>query len=296
MFGIVIILLTTASCSSDSVAQVPQFLPGKQVGTVQTELIREASGIVASRKNPKVLWLHNDSGDSARVYAINFDGRLLGIYRIKEAHCRDWEDIAIGPGPEPEQDYLYIGDIGDNGAEHKSITVYRVPEPKVDPNGALAQMQVGPANSIELVYPDGPRDAETLMVDPLNGDIYVITKRELLSKVYRAPYPQSTKQRTTMDQVATLPWGLAVGGDISPNGKLVIVRGYFNASMWVRPDGEELWRAFMRKQLRLDLMEEPKGEAICFDASGGGYFTVSEMVHPPIYYFGRSVVSDKSND
>jgi len=269
------------------------FFSGKQVGTVQTTLIAEASGIVASRKYPGVLWVHNDSGGSARVYAINPQGKLLGTYRIKEAHCRDWEDIAIGPGPDPQRQYLYVGDIGDNRARRPSITIYRVPEPKIDPNHVLTEMEIGPADSIDLVYPDDSKDAETLMVDPLNGDIYIITKRELFCRVYRAPYPQSTKKRTVMSLVAILPWGLAVGGDISPDGKLVIVRGLFNASMWVRPKGKELWRAFRTKHFRLELMQEPQGEGICFDADGRGYFTIGEMQHPPIYYFAGSIVSKK---
>lgn len=286
-------LLTTVSRSSDSVTQPLKFFSGKQVGTVQTTLIAEASGIVASRKYPGVLWVHNDSGGSARVYAINPEGKLLGTYRIKEAHCRDWEDIAIGPGPDPQREYLYVGDIGDNRARRPSITVYRVPEPKIDPNHVLTEMEIGPADSIDLVYPDGSKDAETLMVDPLNGDIYIITKRELFCRVYLAPYPQSTKKRTVMNLVASLPWGLAVGGDISPDGKLVIIRGLFNASMWVRPKGKELWRAFRTKHFRLELMQEPQGEGICFDADGRGYFTIGEMQHPPIYYFAGSIVSKK---
>lgn len=286
-------LLTTTSWSSDSVTRPLKFLPGKQIGTVQTTLIAEASGIVASRKNPGVLWVHNDSGDAARVYAINIEGKLLGIYRINEAHCNDWEDIAIGPGPVLQREYLYIGDIGDNRAKRPSLTVYRVPEPRIDPNHVLAEMEIGPADPIHLVYPDGSKDAETLMVDPLNGDIYVITKRELFCRVYRVPCPQSVKKPIVMDLVATLPWGLAVGGDISSDGQLVIIRGLYNASMWVRPKGEQLWQVFRTKQFRLELMQEPQGEGICFDAEGHGYFTIGEMVHAPIYYFAGSNVSKK---
>ena len=284
-FSVLCFLSSVFCLSSIAGMQPPKFLPGRKVGTVQTTLITEASGIVASRKNPGVLWVHNDSGNSARVYAINPEGKLLGTYRIKGAHCRDWEDIAIGPGPDPQHDTLYIGDIGDNQAHHPSITVYRVQEPKVDPNRVYSEMTIGPADSIELVYPDGPKDAETLLVDPLNGDIYVISKRELFCRVYRAPYPQSTRKRNVLELVTRLPWGLAVGGDVSPDGRLVMVRGVLNASMWVRPEGEQLWRAFRATHVALELIQEPQGEGICFDADGRGYFTIGEMKHPPIYYF-----------
>jgi hypothetical protein len=265
----------------------PEFQLGKQVGTVQTKEIKEASGIVASRMNRGVLWVHNDSGNSAKVYALNTEGRLLGAYRLKGIRCRDWEDIAIGPGPDPQRSYLYIGEIGDNDARYPSITIYRVPEPAVDPNRAASETQIGPAEAIELTYPDGPKDAETLLVDPLSGDIYVITKRELLSRVYRAAHPQSTAGPTVMKLVATLPWGFAVGGDVSPDGQWVIVRGPFSASLWRRPEGQELWRAFAAEGLKLQLMRERQGEGICFDGDGRGYFTIGEQTRPPIYYFAR---------
>ncbi len=285
---VVAAFLMVGSIGLGSAANVPKFQPGKQVGTVQTKEIKEASGIVASRVNRGVLWVHNDSGNSAKVYALNTEGKLLGTYRIKGIRCRDWEDIAIGPGPDPQRSYLYIGDIGDNDAKYRSIIIYRVPEPVVDPNLALSETQIGPAGAIELTYPDGPKDAETLLVDPLSGDIYVITKREFFSRVYRAAHPQSTAEPTVMKLVATLPWGFAVGGDVSPDGQWVIVRGPFNASLWCRPQGEELWRAFATESFRLPLVRERQGEGICFDAEGGGYFTIGEQTHPAIYYFARS--------
>ena len=147
-------------------------------------------------------------------------------------------------------------------------------------------MTIGPADAIRLTYPDGPRDAETLLVDPLTRDILILSKRELFSKVYRAAWPQSTTQQTRMERVATLPWGFAVGGDVSPDGRRVIVRGMFNASLWVRPPGEPLWRAFSGSQAQLPLMDEPQGEGICFDARGAGYFTIGEESCPPLHYFG----------
>ncbi len=289
---IVAAFLMVGSIGLGSAANVPKFQPGRQVGTVQTKEIKEASGIVASRVNRGVLWVHNDSGNSAKVYALNIEGKLLGAYRIKGIRCRDWEDIAIGPGPgpgpDPQRSYLYIGDIGDNDGKYRSITIYRVPEPVVDPNLAHSETQIGPAEAIELTYPDGPKDAETLLVDPLNGDIYVITKREFFSRVYRAAHPQSTGKPTVMKLVATLPWGFAVGGDVSPDGQWVIVRGPFNASLWRRPQGEELWRAFATEGFRIPLVRERQGEGICFDAEGGGYFTIGEQTHPAIYYFAGS--------
>ena len=295
MICVVVAMLMPGSFCFAAGTDVPRFMPGKQVGTVQTKEIKEASGIVASRMNRGVLWVHNDSGNSARIYALNSEGKLLGTYRLKGIRCRDWEDIAIGPGPDPQRSYLYIGDIGDNDGKYPYITVYRVAEPAVDPNVALSETQIGPVEAIELKYPDGPKDAETLLVDPLNGDIYVIAKRELFCRVYRAAHRPSTATQTAMELVATLPWGFAVGGDVSPDGQWVIVRGPFNASLWRRPEGKELWRAFTTEGFSLQLMRERQGEGICFDQDGRGYFTIGEQTRPPIYYFAGSSSSQKSN-
>jgi len=280
------LVLLTSSCALAGPSD--EFLPAQQAGVVRSELIREASGIVASRQNPGVLWVHNDSGGGAKIFAINTKGDLLGICNVGGANARDWEDIAIGPGPDPNQQYLYIGDIGDNQAKYPEVIVYRVAEPKVDAAAAFGTMTIGPAEAIHLTYPGGPRDAETLLVDPLTRDIYIIAKRELFSKVYRAGFPQSTTGQTRMQAVTVLPWGFATGGDVSPDGRDVIVRGMFNAALWTRPAGEPLWHAFSGKQTSLPLANEPQGEAICFDSKGLGYFTISEMVHPPLYYFPRA--------
>lgn len=283
-------LVSILSNASETNIDQIKYLPGKKICTLDTQLITEASGIVASRRNQSVLWIHNDSGNAASLYALNSEGKLIGIYNVRKANNRDWEDIAIGPGSDPNSDYLYIGDIGDNGGKYHSIIIYRVREPNVDPNMALAWMSTEPAESIKLVYPDGSKDAETLIVDPLNGDIYVVTKRQLYCTVYHAPYPQSTSQQITMRRVGTLPWTLAVGGDVSPDGNYIIIRSYTHASIWKRWKDKPFWEAFNQQPYDIALMDGPKSEAICFDNNSYGYFTIGEMKNPPLYYYACSTV------
>ncbi len=269
--------------------QGQQFQPGSQVGTVQSAAVNEASGIAASARNSDVLWVHNDSGDSARVFAMNTQGTHLGIYNLVSAGARDWEDMAVGPGPVPGQSYLYLGDIGDNNAVRSSIKVYRVAEPLVSSSQTPVTQSLTGVQTIELQYPtsDGARDAETLMIDPLTNDIYVVSKRESQSRLYRAAYPQSTAATTTLEFITQLPWGWATGGDISPDGDEILVRGYWNASLWSRPSGGTIADAFNQTPVDVPLVSEPQGEAITFDASGSGYYTVSEKLYQPIYYFER---------
>lgn len=280
-------IMVTGGPAAPTAGQGPEFLPAQQVGTVQHAAIDEASGLAASRANPGVLWVHNDSGDTARAFAMNVQGTHLGIYNITGASATDWEDMALGPGPDAGQSYLYLGDIGDNNAVRSTICVYRVPEPAVSPSQPPVDVDLTGVATITLQYPDGPRDAETLMVDPTTADLYIVSKREIPSRLYRAAYPQSTSQTIVMEYRGQLPWGWATGGDISPNGGEILVRGYFNASIWRRPAGTALWDAFAHTGYDAPLAIEPQGEAICFHGMGHGYYTVSEGSHQPIYYYER---------
>jgi hypothetical protein len=281
-----LLAVVSLSFSCSSFAQAGAFLAGRPLGRIESDALRELSGIAASRRNPGVLYVHNDSGDAPRIYAINEKAQLLGACNIQGVRARDWEDIAVGPGPEPNRPCVYIGDIGDNEAKRPEVVVYRVPEPKLDPAVPFGQVRVGPADGLRFTYPDGPRDAETLLVDPLTRDIYIISKRDLSPRVYHAAYPQSTTQPTRLKQVALLPFGtFPTGGDVAPDGRRVLVRSMFHAGLWERPAGEPLWRAFSGPQAALPLADEPQGEAICCDSQGRGYFTISEGTHATLYYF-----------
>jgi hypothetical protein len=296
----VVILLILAVIYLSAKAQCPQFESGLQVGTVANDLLTEISGIAASRKNTDVFWVHNDRGGQARVWALTSEGTHLGIYYLSGANNRDWEDIAIGPGPVDGVDYLYVGNIGKGGAPNPYITVYRVAEPTVDSEQSPVETTLTGVDAINLEYPDGDqyRDAEALMVDPVTKDIYIISKEDVPPRVYRAQYPQSTTTTTTMEHVCNLPspWDETSGGDISLDGSMIIVRDDDDhASIWLRPAGTNLWEAFSGTECSVELPSpsEINGEAICFDAEGEGYYTTTEREggpNPPIYYFASAGV------
>jgi hypothetical protein len=258
-------------------------------GLIEYDRINEASGIAASRKNAEVLWTHNDSGDENHLYALNTQGKHLGVYVVAGAAARDWEDMAIGPGPVEGQHYIYIGDIGDNGAEFNLKYVYRIPEPGVDAKQTPVTKTLSGAETITLQYPDGNRDAETLMIDPLTKDLYIVSKGDSSSRVYRAPYPQLTTQTITMEQVTTLPLGLVVSGDISPSGEEILIKTYFAIYYWRRAPSQNLWQAFDKAPVMVPYIMEPQGEAVCWKADGKGYYTISEEFGgiPAHLYFYR---------
>ena len=159
-----------------ALALAASFDPGQLVTRFPAGL-DEISGIGQSRSSPNVFWVHNDSGDQPRVYAVNRNGVLLGTYLLEGASAVDWEDMAIGPMP-GGRSYLYLADIGDNSARRMSIRVYRVLEPHVEANQAPVSETLSGVAAFDFVYEDGPRDAEGFMVDPLTGDFYIVSKRE----------------------------------------------------------------------------------------------------------------------
>jgi len=277
-----------------------QFGDQVDLGIIQHDEIDEASGIVSSRKNSNVLWTHNDSGDENRLFAFDDQGRHLGIYYIEGSDPRDWEDLAIGPGPMADISYLYIGNIGDNMLRDEVKTICRVIEPDVTVGQDTLTAHVNGAETISIRYPDKIRDAEALMIDPLTKDLFIVTKDSAQAIVFRAAYPQSTTETIEMEAVATLPIGLVVGCDISPDGLEILIKSYFAIYYWKRTPNEPLWQVFENPPLQLPYSFEPQGEAICWRADGMGYYTLSEEFFGlpcHLYFYPRletSPVEDRS--
>jgi hypothetical protein len=256
-------------------------------GTVATPAATELSGLVASRRRPGVLWTHNDSGDGPRILALRADGRLVADVAVAGAEAVDWEDIAIGPDPAGPGDALYLADIGDNGAARSSIDVYRVPEP------AAAATATPPAVRLRLRYPDGPQDAETLLVDPRGGRaLVIVTKRfDGRSRVYVARKPSATAT-TTLRRADTLELGLggaAVAGSVSGDGRIVAVRTYGTVFAWSRRTGRSLTATLRGRPCvaPVSLGAEGQGESLALARRGRTFFTVPEGTGAAIRRYAR---------
>ncbi len=189
--------------AAEAGAECPAFA-GPLVGSrVESAEIDEASGLVASRRHPGIFWTHNDSGDGPRIFALDQTGASRGVFELSDADAIDWEAIALGPGPEPGRDYLYLGDIGDNSLRRGSVVVHRIAEPKplapvaaggkarenppsgsaADPRGPAAGASgaahfVGAVDTFVLEHPRGPQDSEAMLVDPRSGDLLLLTKED----------------------------------------------------------------------------------------------------------------------
>jgi hypothetical protein len=240
----------------------------------------EVSGIASSRRHPGIVWMHNDSGDGAVVYAVDETGVTAAAFNLGVLTL-DPEDLALGPGP-ATGDYLYLADIGDNFTFRPVVSVYRVAEP--DPDGAT----MSEVERIDLVYPDGPADAEALAVDPVTGDLLVVTKAGRdPAVVWRAPAAGLVGGAAVdLVEVATLELDAEVtGADISVTGDRVALRGYDSIWLW-RRTALDLGDVLDADPCRLDAPPERQGEAIAF-GTAGNIITVSEGAAPSVYEVPR---------
>ena len=290
-----LLLLTANGVSAQGAGppDCPQFQEAATLGQADIPGLTEASGLAASREHPGLLWTHNDSGNAPTLFALESDGTRRAVYTVSGITNQDWEDLSIGPGPLPGKDYLYLADMGDNAEARSSITVYRVLEPEVpnsDPGDPLA---LPGAVSLEFEYPDGAHDAETLLVDPAQGDLYIVTKDRSagVSGLYRAAYPQNESGLSTLEHLGDIPFAgnraqrLATGGDISATGEAIVIRTYLEAHLWPRSPGESIAQTLQKPRCTTFLALEPQGEAIAFTPDGQAFITLSEGTGQPIYQY-----------
>ena len=266
---------------------VQTYGPSTKIARIKNESVTESSGLVASRTTPGAYWTHNDSGDGPFIYAFDTAGETLGVFKVTGAKARDWEDISAGPGPQPNKSYLYAGDIGDNNENRSEIIVYRFLEPTLKP-ADKASTKTRPratesAEAIRLKYPDGAHDAETLLVHPTTGNLYIMTKVAFKNPtVYEATAPLNAGNVITMKRIGevrvpSIFGGAITGGSISPDGRRVALCDYFQGYELVLPadsnNFDDIWK---QKMTGFDFGKRKQGEAIAYRLDGNALLATSE--------------------
>jgi hypothetical protein len=262
----------------------------------QDPRITESSGVAASARRADVLFTHNDSGDSARFFAVDRRGCTVGTFSAPGVDAVDWEDMARGPAPDGSP-ALFLGDIGDNGAGRSEIAVHRFPEPALEPaTGGTGDCPSAPEQSLapvsfRLAYEDGPHDAETLLVHPRSGQVFIVTKNFAGPDVlYAAPPVLDPGKVNVLRRVAVVEGLIApTGGDIAPDASSVAVRDYGSILVWRIPGGD-LPAAFAPGATpeRLSAPDAGRqGEALAFTRAGDGLLTSAEGSHAPVYLVPR---------
>ena len=256
--------------------------------------ITESSGL-ATASTGELVYTHNDSGDDGRLFAVGLDGRTRTAYVVPGVEPRDWEDTARGPD-EQGRSSLWLGDIGDNNAvRDNGLLVHRVLEPEPTDR---EQVTTEPPTSFRLRYPDGPVDAETLLVHPRTGRLYVVTKPLAgTARVYAAPERLDAAGPNVLQQVAEVPTeatgtpggpgigGLAnylvTAGDIAPDGSRIALRTYTDVYEWTVP-GDDVAAAFAGEPAVTPLPERRQGEGLAYTQDGDAVLVSTEGAASPV--------------
>ena len=288
---------TGGESSGSSTIAASDYSAPVQTGTIQTEDIKESSGLAVSLCQPNILWTHNDAGRDSFVYALNPEGRLLGTWRLPNAQNIDWEDIAEFKDSTGKC-FLYIGDIGDNDESRPDVIVYRIPEPTVTQDDASSNktspLQTANADSLRFTYPDQRHNAESLMVYPNSGTIYVVTKEKKgPASVYRIDPAFGTDDVLKAQRLGDLklpadPEGRLTGGAISPDGTRVLLTDLKNGYEFKLPAGaanaDSFWQ---QKPSVVNLGDRPQGEAVSYSADATAIYASSEKKNAPLFLIKR---------
>lgn len=299
------IVLFLPACDTQTVAQtgIPQPPPVsmERTGYLSSKKLDETSGMQASHAHSGDFFVHNDDG-KPRIYVIDQTGKDLGKLAIKPAKNKDWEDITsvpVGAGR-----WLVAGDIGDNFAKRKHITLYFVEEPQPDQDGNYSgRLQV--EHKLQLTYPDGPRDCEAMSYDPLGKQILFLTKRDKPSHIYAVDLQTALEQdEAELEFLGTLTvlrpptisdrakWGgrtewisQPTGFDISPDGTEAAIITYRSLYRYRREADENWLTALQRKPEEVVGPPAKQNEAVTYSTDGNSIFVVTEKQPAPIYRF-----------
>jgi hypothetical protein len=226
---------------------------GDQGFTMKDPRITESSGLAASRLHPGIYWTHNDSDDGPYLYAVDSrTGNTVARLTLRGIGSpRDVEAISIGPHNE-----IYVGDIGDNlGGKWPYVWIYRLPEPKVLKDETVT------ATQYVVKYENGPRDAESLLVHPKTGRVYIVDKKEDGGHLYEGPAALSTSGANIFKPIAPVDlW--ATDAAFSPDGRHLAVRGYFGGISYDWNGGR------IRRKGRLDVPLQGQGESVSYSTDG----------------------------
>jgi hypothetical protein len=307
--GLPAMLLAMPACSGEKrSASGETQTSADSMGVAPTEVIvtpirtkrnlRESSALAMARDRPDLLFTINDSGNEPILFAIDMTGADRGAWTVRNAKNVDWEALAIGPCSESGPAHcVYIGDVGDNDAHHRTRTVYRVPEP---PGQDSSFSGTTTAEHVTFTYPDGPHDVEAMYVAG-NGDTFLITKRALQTAskrlrqalVFRIPASAWASKKDVVSELVdslsiipgSAPLRTITDASLSSNGHWVAVRTYTQLFVYVAdPTTGRINTSAPPAICNLVPLGEAQGEGVTWIAESGRFAFSSEGRDAPLHF------------
>ncbi len=275
---------SSESGSSSQPDSCPSCDAPRVIATIASPDILEASGIVASATHPGIYYVHNDSGDEARFFAVDETGADRGTFHLQGVTAVDFEDVGAGPCADAEGSCLYIGDIGDNDGSRSTSVFYRIVEPDTLGPG----VHTVAAEAFPFRFPDGPHDSEALFVVPGVGTVVIVTKdkEEAVAYAYEPPLqPGSVVELGRWGAVATRGDDARItGASIRSDGTALLLRS--PRAVWLYPIEGQVADALAREPCSAKAPDEKQGEAIAWATDGARYVTVGEGAHAALSAVG----------
>lgn len=248
---ILTILTILALSPASGSATVSTTVPTTEVMCEFTDTrLSEISGMAPSALHQGVMWVHNDSGDEAKLYALQLtDCAIVGELILRNVSARDFEGLAAGVDPKGRS-VLWVGDIGDNRDSWSDVSIYRVREPKKLGN------TIAPVKRYRFTYEDRPHNAETILADPNSQQIWIVTKQLASGSIYALPKNMKESGINIAKRIGPAT-GLITDGAMKSDGSGFVLRDYFDAQFFNgRPAGE--------LTEEVELPAQPQGEAIAW--------------------------------
>jgi len=253
--------------------------------------LHEASGMAHSGWRDDLLWLHNDSGDEPRLFAVGVKGESLGQIKIETAGAIDWEDMAAFDWN--GQPHLLIADVGDNNAQRPHVSLYVIAEPDTRELPAEFLLAVTPAWQIDFQYSDGPRDCEAVAVVD-NDSILLLSKRDKPPRLYRLPLAPRAEAFQTAEFIGTVASEMTVADEtldlyqgranrptamaINRRAEQLAISTFFSVYLYSRV-GKESWLDVLQtapKILNVPMLRQQ--EALDFSRDGSRLWLASERL------------------
>lgn len=279
-------------------AQAPPF--AQLSGMLLDAQLDEISGLAASHAHEGVLWMHNDGGNPARLFAVGTRGGLQATFAVEGVANTDWEDIASFDLD--GRHYLLLADTGDNGGLRRSLLLHVIEEPTAL-DAAVQALPLKPAWSIAFRWPDGARDCEAVAVDAQLGQVLLISKKRTPPELFTLPLrphgddmqvarrlgtlagvPRPTAEETRANARMARIRHQVTSTSIAPDRSRIAVMTYNEVLLYPRR-GDESWAAALaRKPQAHDLPWLPQAEALGWDATGRGLYATGEFSPAPLLY------------
>jgi len=295
-------LLLLAACekpAEQALITPPPPVTLEQTGSLASARINEASGMQASFSNTGDFFVHNDEGKPL-IYVIGQDGSDLGRLVLVPAKNNDWEDLASVPVDTGR--WIVIGAIGDNMAKRKYITLYFAAEPQAGDEGRYDGM-LELKHRLDLTYPDGPRDCESMAYDPVGEQILLLSKRDRPPRIYAVSLATAlAKNQAELKLVGEMTalrsptiadrarWGgrtdwisQPTGFDIAADGSEAVIVTYRSVYRFRRLDGEDWPGALQRKPEEVVGPPAVQNEAIAYSVDGKSIYVTTEKRPAPVY-------------